>query len=146
MFVGTEIIESVQSKFDNVNCIFVATHTHSAPSLDPAKPVLGDTDESYLKQVSQSIFAGIRSILASKSYQNCRIKWADNDCPYSVYRRSKNWVFEARRLRFSKKMIMAPDKKRSINQKLSLLVVENDHSKAIGVIWSWPCHAVAWPT
>ena len=50
---GAQVCASIQAM------IFVASHTHHAPALDPTKPKLGKVDPAYLAMVAGRVAEGL---------------------------------------------------------------------------------------
>lgn len=123
----------------------MASHTHYAPSLDPAKPDVGPADPAYVTEIAGRI-AG--DILARRESDPARIpaRWAfaREEVAGSVYRR-------ARRLRLSVRgwpwlgisMQIAPNPGRTIDRDLRLWRAEDAAGQVLFAIASWPCHATS---
>lgn len=124
--------------------LFVASHTHNAPSLDPTKPRLGPFDVGYLDFAAARI---TEALLVARSQHNgvARVAHGQALCAASTFRRRAVVGIDLARLRVSKRVVMAPDARVAIDQRLKLLLLSGADQTPRAVLWSWPCHAVSEP-
>ncbi|MEM5469866.1 MAG: hypothetical protein ACSHWZ_18745 [Sulfitobacter sp.] len=125
--------------------IVVASHTHNAPSLDQSKPKLGQYVPDYLTFVANRIAAALVKMKESSEGASTIMRHGTAQSRFSVYRR--RWLngIDFARLRISKRIAMAPNPTRPIDQTLNLVVIQDYEDKPQAVLWSWPCHAVSEP-
>lgn len=142
LFMGRDFISRVRMKIpDNLYVLFVASHTHFAPSLDGGKPGLGSTDDGWLKQVAGMVADQILALAASPAVAG-RLSYGVETCIGSVYRRRRG--FPKRKFPyFTWRVGLLPNHRRAIPRDLQILAIKDDHGKIGAVIWSWPCHPVA---
>lgn len=124
--------------------LFVASHTHNAPSLDPTKPRLGPLDVGYLAFAAAQI---TEALLAARNQHNgvAHVAYGQALCAASTFRRRTVAGVDLARLRVSKRVVMAPDARVPIDQRLKLVLLSGADQTPRAVLWSWPCHAVSEP-
>lgn len=141
LYIGRDFISHVRMKLpDNLHTLFVASHTHFAPSLDGTKPALGSTDDDWLKQVAGSVADQIVALTASDAVAG-RFSYGVETCTGSVYRRRRSFL----RRKFPHltwRIGLLPNRLKAIPRDLQILAITDSNDKIGAVIWSWPCHPV----
>lgn len=141
LYMGRDFISHVRTKLpDNLSTMFVASHTHFAPSLDGTKPALGLTDGDWLKQVASSVADQIIALAASSAVAR-RLSYGVEICFGSVYRRRRSFL----RRKFPHltwRIGLLPNRRKAIPRDLQILAIRDSNDKIGAVIWSWPCHPV----
>ena len=131
-------------QFEQGALIFVASHTHNAPALDPTKPKLGEVSEDYCDLAAGQI---ADCILAMRNEQgwSASLKFGSSQCRASIFRRKRLIGFDMLNMGFRKKVIMAPNRAVPIDQTMKIALIEDRDRSPRALIWSWPCHAVSEP-
>lgn len=124
--------------------LMVASHTHNAPALDPSKPLLGHVDPDYSNEVAKRIAALVIQ-LAEHPGAAVVLRAGKADCEASVYRRRCVVGIDFARLRLQRRVVMAPNKKEKIDQRLRLFIWSDAQDKPLAAVWHWACHAVSEP-
>ena len=141
LFMGKDFISHVRTMLpDSFRTLFVASHTHFAPSLDGSKPALGLTDDGWLRQIAQSVADQIVALAASSRVAG-RFSYGVETCTRSVYRRRRSFL----RRKFPHltwRIGLLPNRRRAIPRDLQILAIKDSNDKIGAVIWSWPCHPV----
>ena len=130
---------------EGLETLFVASHTHFAPALDPGKPVLGEMDQGYLEFVAGVVAEGISAAPHQGSPSGAhgdalRIFAGRADCDGGVYRRRRRRSYGFRPPFVRTEIILGPDPSVEIARDLTAWVGLNSENEARFVIWSWPCH------
>jgi hypothetical protein len=126
--------------------LIAASHTHSAPPVDRAKPALGRVDDEYLEWVTQQCRDLLRNVAAQPrkplSFRGGTAEWDG-----AVYRR-RYWPLPhfTRQGPALKGFVLAPDRRKTITRDVRVLEVVDDAGETIAVIWSAACHPTGWPS
>lgn len=149
LFASTELEHAIRAELqdsvsigDEFHVVLVASHTHTAPSLDPRKPGLGECDSEHLASVAQRIGAAVVKATQSSGADDVSVSIGRAHCDAAVHRRKRGisvqstWPFLRRAVR------MAPNPDKEIPDTLTCLVVRNRLDEVMAIVWSWPCHAV----
>ncbi|MGC4025375.1 MAG: hypothetical protein QM744_09610 [Mesorhizobium sp.] len=143
LFVGSSFIDAVRSDLidPTVELLFVATHTHYAPSLDQSKHRLGETDNDWFHQAAKIVAAQINALLRERGTE-ARASYGSLPCNLSVYRRRRILTPKSRFPFMQNKVLLVPNRSRKIPNALQLFQLQTMEGVPLAVIWSWPCHPV----
>ncbi len=129
--------------FDTTSLVVVASHTHNAPALDPSKFKLGKCIPEYVTFVADQIATGLARANEEKMGVITAFRQGTARSTFSVFRRRMTRGLDIARLSISRRMIMAPDAKQPIDDRLKLIILSDAHDRPSAVLWSLPCHAVS---
>jgi len=138
--------------------VFVASHTHGAPSLDPTKPLLGAVNKEYFDAVVEKLAVALVSLLQGAA-RPCSLAYgaAQEHKNLAVARRRRS-VFINRAwpyVHFG--TVMQPNPKTPFDRTIRLAVLRRaddaQESTTKGgteravecVVWGWACHPVLYP-
>lgn len=130
-------------KIPKRNIFLGATHTHSAPNIDPSKENLGQVNQQYCDFVFDSFKKGL-ALLQSQKFQDGTLEFTSTQLSGSVSRRKKAIVFR-------KKIVphygvqMYPNPGVEIDKTANILIIKDLKKKLKGIMWQFPCHPVAFP-
>jgi hypothetical protein len=133
--------DELRNKIEDL--LFIASHTHNGPALDPSKPVLGIVDDKYASAVASRIASALERLVSSPSKKTKRVTVGSHSCFEAVSRRkqslrlSGNWPF------ISIRNTIRPNLKADIKRDLDVLVGLDGTGKVHWLIWLWTCHATA---
>jgi hypothetical protein len=125
--------------------VFVASHTHNAPALDPTKPVLGRMSESYLAEVASALAQMVSRRLVEASADIADITRGKATCGLNAMRRRRWLRLTARRPFAQLAMNMLPVHQAQTPRDLEIIIGRSAAGTPQWAIWSWPCHATAAP-
>lgn len=147
LFVGRElsdIILSVCSEFGvPSSCVLIlATHTHFAPALEAAKPILGLRSDEHFSAVSQRLMERLKTVLGTRPL-NGSLRKGRVELNASVNRRRPWPLPQLTRegLRFDR-VVLAPYEHGKTAPLITALVVSGETTC---VIWHYTCHPTAFP-
>lgn len=144
LFVGDAVRQDVLNRLDgtvsNEELFMCATHTHSAPSIDSSKPLLGRADNSYIAFATDRISHLTSSILSSKS-NPCELYFSElNTHSFNINRRLQKWTFGFPPRREFK---MLPNLRGCKDTKLKVVQAISENGECVALVWSFACHPVA---
>ncbi|RFC68201.1 hypothetical protein [Mesorhizobium denitrificans] len=143
LFIGSSFIDAVRGDLidPTVELLFVATHTHYAPSLDQSKPRLGETDNDWFYKAAKIVAAQINALLGERGI-DARASYGSLPCNLSVYRRRRIPTPKSRFPFLQGKILLVPNRSRKNPNELQLFQLQTMEGVPLAVIWSWPCHPV----
>jgi hypothetical protein len=122
----------------------VASHTHNAPSLDPSKPVLGLVDRAYFEQAANAIASAINK--AADGRGPCEsILRGQASCMANARRRLKAIRIKKSAPFVEHQIFTLPSHAPDVPRDLVVFIGRGSSDTPRFVIWSWPCHATAFP-
>jgi len=119
---------------DEASLLVAASHTHSAPSVDPSKPRLGVCDPEYATVVAQR-GAELLGRLGSIDPVPCHVDYRTGAADHAINRRRPGWRGVRR----------APNPAGPRDETLHLLTFSDHTDRPLAVLWSYACHPVAFP-
>lgn len=146
LFVGAAFEETVRRKLEglSIGVIFVASHTHFAPSLDLGKPLLGGVDENYFCETVECVVGAVKNLAAGRKVP-LRASYGSGRCPGGIYRRRRATVLRRRFPFLGLSAVMAPNRAITTHDEMQTLLIGGDDESPSAIVWCWPCHAVASP-
>jgi hypothetical protein len=141
----TLVLQELRSEIAEriVELVFVASHTHHTPSLDPQKPRLGTVDQAHLSIVSERIAKSIETaILATRTSNTVEIERGTSHCALTIVRRKSAVQLSPRRPFVTNGMRMLPNHRAEAHTEIDV-VVASVAGKPIWAIWRWTCHATS---
>lgn len=130
-------------KIPKRNIFLGATHTHSAPNIDPSKENLGRVDQQYCDSVLDSFKKGI-ALLQNQKFQEGTLEFTSTHLLGSVSRRKKAIIFRKNILPHYG-LQMYPNPSAEIDNIANILIIKDLKKRLKGVLWQFPCHPVAFP-
>ena len=124
--------------------LFVASHTHNAPALDPTKPLLGEFDPDYLAEVAERIANSLHTLCLTDG-QHTTMSASAARCDASMFRRRMVNGLRLPSMRLVRRMVMAPQPQEVIDDSLTLLLWTKTDGTPLAALWQWACHAVSEP-
>jgi hypothetical protein len=122
----------------------VASHTHNAPSLDRTKPLLGQVDEIYYDMAAGRVARSVADALEELKPVH-RVDEGTSDVMANNRRRRRSlrirtsWPFA------SWETCLVPSVDIDVPHSLRVLVARNSDGAPMWCLWTWPCHATAYP-
>lgn len=124
--------------------VFIATHTHNAPVLDPGKPMLGKVDPTYFAAAAASVAA-----LATQALQRpcapVQVGRGQASCALNARRRRRGLRLSTRPPFITLALNAAPVQDTSVPRQLDLLIARDDAGVPQWALWHWCCHATSAP-
>lgn len=129
--------------FDAV--LVFATHTHSAPTTDPTKPVLGTHNPEFVTHVADAITTWVAEAMTTPGSQ-VHLGVATDRVNLGVNRRLRLPVaVQRRRVRFGR-VVPGPNPKGAVDDVLTVVTARGvDDDRVLGVLWNFACHPVGHP-
>jgi len=148
LYVGSvireELLARLQGRIRPQDLLIAATHTHFAPATDPLKPILGVTDEGYLRFVIGQISALVHALLDDPGVP-ARLTYREGAANHSVNRRLLRRVaIHNRRLRRNT-FVIAPNPAGERDETIRVLSVSKQSGQLACVLWNYACHPAAFP-
>jgi hypothetical protein len=128
---------------DAAALLFVASHTHTAPALDPSKPLLGRADPEYVELVARRA-AALLLDLARRDHHPCRVTYRAGIAEHAINRRRFGWQVSLRRLP-RRGVLRAPDPAGPRDETLHVFRCDDPDGRPAAVLWSYACHPVGFP-
>lgn len=115
--------------------LLAASHTHSAPSVDPGKPRLGAADADYIDFVVHQGATLLRH-LATQEARRCTLEYAHGLVDHAINRRRRAWWGST---------IRAPNPAGPRDETLHVIRFVGDDGVPAALLWSYACHPVGFP-
>jgi hypothetical protein len=128
---------------DEASLLFAASHTHTAPSVDPSKPRLGACDPDYVSLVARRSAELLRRLAAAPPVP-CRLEYRSGIANHAINRRRPGWRLSVRHLPH-RAVLRAPNPAGPRDETLHLLTFTDADDHARAVLWSYACHPVGFP-
>lgn len=140
--VGQAIIDGLRPWVAPEGVFMFASHSHTAPMLDPEKPALGRADPRHTAEVAKRI-VGLVSRLVETRADPVEIRRGSCTARFAVSRRRRRFVSMSRNrtIQFNK-VVMSPNLMATRPQ-ISHIVTLSGTQGPIAIIWSLPCHPSA---
>lgn len=149
LYLTDDIKKQVLLAFDESYCIepcsavFAATHTHTAPAVDPGKPVLGQADKGYIQFVANRITTLLDNLISQKGTLS-RIYYGTATASHSVNRRKFGWTIKGNL--FPRRILMSLPNFDGPNDEIVRCIGFRDmQNRPIALILNYACHPVADP-
>ena len=137
-----EIQNALQKDNVPINVICVASHSHSLPSIDSGKPLLGPTSLSFRNFIKSKI---IKSIKNYQKSQDAAPVCYSNFLKHSKLSIGRRGGFSGGNFSLFKLRSTVPDYKK-IGANIEVTVIKNlKTNQLISVIWTFPAHPVLNP-
>lgn len=120
--------------------VIAASHTHSAPAIDPQLPVLGKVTERF-REWCASQLRQLLSDLMQAPLQPAVLRHGTGAFGGNVYRRRMAW----RPGLPLRAMAMLPDERVPVPSAISLYRVERADGAPLALVWNWACHPTCFP-
>ena len=138
------VVEDLAPLLTREEIFFAASHTHSAPSLDSTKPLLGLPIQSHFEHVSREISDAARTLIIAGRGVSVELRLTTSKTRASVSRRRiVPFTFRNRRVSFLRAE-MLPSRRSHPQPEWELLEFYSKN-RVIGALWVMPCHPVAHP-
>lgn len=141
--VLTRVPTNIRSRIDEL--VFVATHTHNAPALDPTKPLLGQVNTAYFENSAKIVATMIAGAIEHKQPAIARFSRGFASCKLNSIRRKRGLRIERRYPFFRFATNMVPHHGPDVPRQLDIAVAYDAADAPLWAIWSWTCHATASP-
>src|SRR5437588_9575021 len=128
---------------DEATLLVGASHTHTAPALDPGKPRLGPCDPDYAALVAQRA-TELLGRLASIDPVPCHVDYRTGAADHAINRRRPGWHVSLRHLPY-RGVRRAPNPAGPRDETLHLLTFSDPTDRPLAVLWSYACHPVGFP-
>jgi neutral ceramidase len=141
--ISTPIYKYLRKKYQFSPCqiIFNASHTHSAPALEELFAPNEYVDSKYVEYVLERLLSIFQEV-KKNSFLNGIISFKQIDVPSCLTISRRKIGFDVRSFYLKKKMIMLPNSKNKIDDKIRLFIIY-DHLKKIDIVlYNLSCHPV----
>ena len=128
---------------DEASLLVGASHTHTAPALDPGKPRLGPCDPDYAALVTERA-AELLGRLAAIDPVPCHVDYRTGAADHAINRRRPGWHVSLRHLPY-RGVRRAPNPGGPRDETLHVLTFSDPTDRPIAVLWSYACHPVGFP-
>src|SRR5207237_7654952 len=128
---------------DEASLLVGASHTHTAPALDPGKPRLGPCDPDYAALVTERA-AELLGRLAAIDPVPCHVDYRTGAADHAINRRRPGWHVSLRHLPY-RGVRRAPNPAGPRDETLHLLTFSDPTDRPLAVLWSYACHPVGFP-
>lgn len=126
---------------DDASLLVAASHTHSAPSVDPSKPRLGACDPRYAELVVQRAVELLRRLAATQPVP-CQLDYRAGAADHAINRRRRGWWLTPLPRRVT---LRAPNPAGPRDETLHVLTFSDARARPIAMLWSYACHPVGFP-
>jgi hypothetical protein len=147
LYIGEALFDDAYDRVrtlggEDTGLLFAATHTHFAPSTDPAKPLLGATDPAYLRWVIEQV-RGLIELLFQAPPVASKLIYATGHADHCVNRRKRVWRLKG--ILPHREVRLRPNPRGFRDDTVRLIRVESMQGTRIAILWSYACHPVAFP-
>ncbi|MBV9251617.1 MAG: hypothetical protein JO227_20520 [Acetobacteraceae bacterium] len=129
-----------------------ATHTHTAPSLSPDFPRLGQPDPEWYRCCVSSCARAIETLFGSRmAGEPVAVRYGEQRTRLNINRRRPAWVLDyplllrERRFVFEKRVALAANNRGFVDPRLRAVVMEDRNGSVRGIIWSLAAHPSRYP-
>ena len=119
---------------DDASLLCAASHTHSAPALDPDKPRLGSCDRAYVDLVARRAVE-LLDHLGSFDPMPCQVDYRTGTVDHAINQR-RPWGRRVRR---------APNPGGPRDETVHIITFVDPVDRPLAIIWSYACHPMAFP-
>jgi len=142
LFVSNEYINILVDKLSSLglkkeNIFFAATHTHSAPSVDSSKPILGKIDTNYIKFFKKKLISLCDKML-EKNFEPCCLTLSKGFSEIAVNRRRRGLKFNFFSLK--NEIIRAPNFLGPKDSSIYLIKLFDLKNKLRVILWCFASH------
>ena len=147
LYVGEAVISRIRTELkelgtaDQLEILFCASHTHFAPQLDPAKPILGSVDLAYLDFFVHRTTLLLRKLLSARPEQTT-LYLGTAPCHAAVNRRRYGWRPHSRPPFWRKELMILPNEHGAGDPRVTCIMLKGENQRPQAVIWSFACHPV----
>ena len=140
LFVTTELkarlLDAVGARLgvDEASLLVAASHTHTAPGVDPSKPRLGACDPNYTARVAVR-GAELLGRLASIDPVSCHVDYRTGSADHAINRRRPGY----------RGMRNAPNPAGPRDETVHLVTFSDPTDRPLAVLWSYACHPIGFP-
>jgi len=121
---------------DDASLLCAASHTHSAPALDPDKPRLGACDRAYVDLVARRA-ADLLDRLGSLDPMPCQVDYRTGTVDHAINQR--------RPRRGGRRVRRAPNPAGPRDETVHIITFVDPVDRPLAVLWSYACHPVGYP-
>jgi hypothetical protein len=126
--------------------VFIATHTHNAPALDPSKPRLGLLDEGYLEAVGSTLAAAVSRVMQKRPPpHSLHLSRGTSTCTLNSLRRKAGIRIQPRPPYIRVAMNSVPVHTAKVPRDLQIIIGHDAAGVPQWAIWHWCCHATSAP-
>lgn len=143
--IKKQVLLGLDKRFDidMGSAFFAATHTHSAPAVDPGKPLLGEADQEYIRFVTDRIAELLEKSLTNKGTRS-RIYYGSTLALHSVNRRKIGWTL-VKNVFPRRVMMTLPNFDGPNDETIRCIEFRDMQGRPVALIWNYACHPVAEP-
>ena len=128
---------------NQASLLWAASHTHSAPALDPSKPLLGAVDPGHVELVARKAVT-LLSDLARAPRVPARVTYRAGAAEHAINRRRLGWQLSLHRLP-RRGVLRAPDPAGPRDETIHLFRCDDAVGRPLAVLWSYACHPTGFP-
>jgi hypothetical protein len=128
---------------DEASLLVAASHTHTAPAVDPSKPRLGACDPGYAALVQQRA-ADLLARLGTIDPVPCHVDYRTGSADHAINRRRPGWHTSLRHLPY-RGVRNAPNPAGPRDETLHVLTFSDPTDRPLAVLWSYACHPIGFP-
>jgi len=150
LYVGSVLTQSIRSRICDLyeilpkNILITASHTHFAPSTDPAKPKLGSVNAAYLQKVVKKSDQVIDAVCAQVPVE-AGLAWGQEKVGASIHRRFR-WPWSVlKEGKVGWTVLKASNPFGPIDPMVRVLVVTDKNKTPQAILWGYACHPVGFP-
>lgn len=134
---------SPELALDDASLLFVASHTHFAPSVDPSKPLLGRAAPTYIDFVADRAVELVRRLAATPAAPG-RLIHRTGAAQHAINRRRLGWGLS--RYGVPRRVALrAPDPAGPRDETVHVLELVDAAGRPVALAWSYACHPVSFP-
>lgn len=149
--IGTAFRQAILSRCEGLilseELLLVASHAHTAPTLDETLPRMGKMNTEYFELVASRVGDAVQSVIRGPT-KKCMMRVAVGaDSEQSVNRRDWRW-YPSRHSPFFRRLLTLAPNLRGMRDHLIRLVewVDKDNPARVYVaLWNYSCHPVCFP-
>jgi hypothetical protein len=147
LFAGPVVVQGLRERLAGTvrpEAILVfATHTHSAPALDPTKPRLGVADPAHVADVAERLAVSAHGLLNAGTSVELRV--ASTRELFGVCRRRRQLLTVRRRGIRLRPVVQGTDASAPIDDLITFARFDRPDGSAAAIVWSMACHPVGHP-
>ena len=146
LFVTAELkarlLEAVGARLglDEASLLVAASHTHTAPAVDPDKPALGACDRDYADLVARR-GAELLARLGSLDPVPCHVEYRAGTADHAINQRRPGWCVARGRLPY-RGTRCAPNPAGPRDETVHVVTGRDPLDRPVAVLWSYACHPV----
>lgn len=130
--------------FNRESLLLFASHTHTAPSTDRTKPLLGRVHSSFLELLEETAATLVHRALRETPIE-IRMRHKRIALDHALCRRRIGFRFDPKRLRVHREVYMGPNRKATDRDEADIIDFVDQEGLTRALLWLYACHPTGYP-